>query len=211
MSDIEIIKDGAPLALPIPIYSSIRLGSMRGKSGEEFWIVAGLDTGIVAELKEKSLDVSDEEIQNNTSDRARFGEGSYEEWYGKDRVPFALIDTKNDALAALAWFGPKPLGRKSLKHLSAEERKQDERLMDAGDWHTIVYRAYKPYRGTGLMKAFVKFSMDAYRAAHPHSKIWAGIYADNPASRALAEKLGFKMSEEASDPSSHEIVMILQD
>ncbi len=184
---------------------------MRGKDGKEFWIVVGLDTGLVAELKEKSLDDTDEEIQKNTSDRARFGEGSYEEWYGKDRVPFALIDTENDALAALAWFGPKPLGRKSLKHLSEEERKQDERLMDAGDWHTIVYRAYKPYRGTGLMKAFVGFAMDTYRTAYPRSKIWAGIFADNPASRGLMTGLGFKVDETASDSASHETVMVWEE
>jgi len=195
-------------ALPIPIYSSTRIGSMRSRDGEAFTIFAGLELDQVRQLRAYSLDESDEEIQKNTSDRQRFGEGSYDEWYSKGRVPFALVHDKTGVLAAITWFGPKPLGRKSLKHLSPEERAQDERLLDAGDWHTIVYRAYDPYRGKGLMKAFVKFTMDAYRTAYPDSKIWAGIYAENPASRGLVERLGFKMREDLSDATSHETVMV---
>ena len=210
MSAVEILSGGEAISLPIPIYTAIRIGSMRGNEGESFSVFAGLDVDMVAQLKAYSLDLGDEEIQKNTSDRARFGEGSYQEWYGKDRVPYALVEEKTGTLAALAWFGPKPLGRKSLKHLSEEDRKQDERQMDSGGWHTIVYRAYSPYRGKGLMKVFVRFAMDSYRTLYPDSKIWAGIYADNPASRGLAEKLGFRILEEASDPSSHEIVMVLE-
>ncbi len=193
--------------IPIPIYSAVRIGSMRSRDGDQFSIFAGLSEALAAQLKLKSLDESDTEIQNNTSDRVRFGEGSYEEWYGKGRVPFALVDAEGN-LAALTWFGPKPLGRKSLRHLSAEERAQDERTLDAGDWHTVVYRAYDPYRGKGLMKAFLKGTMDLYRTAYPDSKIWAGIYAENPASIGLVTKLGFTPLVSASDPSSHETVMV---
>ncbi len=208
MTEVTIISDSKTPSLPIFIYTAITIGSLRGKDGEEFEIVMGLDTDLVAQLKEKSLDETDIEIQNNTSDRVRFGEGSYEEWYSKDRVPYALVHTQTKALAALVWFGPKPLGRKSLKHLSAEERAQDERLMDAGDWHTVVYRAYRPFRGTGLMKTFLKFTMDIYRSLYPHSKIWAGIYAENPVSIGLVTSLGFKVLESASNPTSHEMVMV---
>ncbi|HVM73318.1 MAG TPA: hypothetical protein VMU13_00335 [Candidatus Paceibacterota bacterium] len=208
MSEVQIIPDGVGFILPIPIYTSTRIGSMRGKDGEQFVIVAGLDSDLVAQLKERSLDETDEEIQHNTSDRQRFGEGSYEEWYTKDRVPFALVEKTSGKLAGLAWFGPKPLGRKSLKHLSEEERTQDERTMDADNWHTIVYRSYRPFRGTGLMKPFVRFCMDTYCSIYPHANIWAGIYADNPASHALSEGLGFTVLETASDAASHETVMV---
>ena len=207
MPETEIVLDCEVLKVPIPLYSSSRVGSLRSRDGQVFAIFAGLDRQLVAQLKEKSLDESDLEIQNNTSDRARFGEGSYESWYEKGRVPFALVDASRN-LAALTWFGPKPLGRKSLKHLSAEERSQDERLLDAGDWHTVVYRAYEPYRGKGLMKAFLKSTMDLYRTAYPQSKIWAGIYADNPASIGLVTKLGFTKLDPPDGPESHEAVMV---
>lgn len=197
--------------LPIPIYKAVRMGTMLSRDGETFTIFAGLEKDQVAQLRAYSLDKSDEEIQKNTSDRQRFGEGSYDDWYAKGRVPFALVHDATGTLAAITWFGAKPLGRKSLKHLSAEERKQDERLLDSGDWHTIVYRAYGPYRGKGLMKAFVKFTMDAYRTAYPHSKIWAGIYAENPASLGLVQKLGFKMRDDLSDAMSHETVMVWEE
>jgi RimJ/RimL family protein N-acetyltransferase len=100
------------------------------------------------------------------------------------------------------------LGRKSLKHLSPDERAQDERQMDSGNWHTIVYRAYKPYRGTGLMKAFVGFCMQTYCGLYPRANIWTGIFADNPASKMLSEKLGFSVLESASDAASHETIMV---
>lgn len=207
MSETEIITEATLPALPIPLYTATRIGSLHTKDGGVFEIKAGLDDALIAQLKTRSLDVTDIEIQNNTSDRERFGEGSYKEWYEKGRVPFALVDAQGN-LAALAWFGPKPLGRKSLKHLTPEERTQDERELDSGDWHTIVYRAYNPYRGKGLMKAFVKFTMDSYRSAYPQSKIWAGIYADNPASKTLSERLGFKERADLSDATLHETVMV---
>ncbi len=211
MSDTEIKAEGTMPTSPIPIYTSVRMGTMRSRDGEMFTMYAGLEIDQVAQLRAYSLDKSDEEIQKNTSDRQRFGEGSYEQWYAKGRVPFALVHDETGTLAAITWFGPKPLGRKSLKHLSVEERRQDERTLDSGDWHTVVYRAYGPYRGKGLMKAFVKFTMDAYRTAYPRSKIWAGIYAENPASLGLVEKLGFKMREDLSDATSHETVMVWEE
>lgn len=207
MAETEITATEA-LKLPIPLYQMILMGTLKSRDGELFSIVAGLDEGLVAQLKAYSLDESDREIQDNTSDRARFGEGSYEAWYGKDRVPFALVHDESGKLAALAWFGPKPLGRKSLKHLTEAERAQDEKSLDADGWHTIVWRAYQPYRGKGLMTAFVRFAMDQYMAQYPGEKIWAGIYAENPASIALAEKLGFRILEAASDAQSHETVMV---
>ena len=127
------------IQLPLPIYSSFPVGLVNAKDGEEFSVIVGLDKDLVAQLKEKSLDESDVEIQSHTSDRKRFGEGSYEEWYAKERTPFSLVEKKTGALAGLAWFGPKPLGRKSLKYLSESELEAENR-QKKDDWHTMVYR-----------------------------------------------------------------------
>lgn len=193
----------------LPLYATESVGTMQGRTGDTFLIYKGLSADVVAELKKKSLDESDVEIQNNTSDRERFGLGSYEEWYSKERTPFALIHESTGDLAGLAWFGPKPLGRKSLKHLSDAERAQDERLLDAGDWHTIVYRSYPPFRGAGLMKTFVRMALSEYMKQYPGARIWAGIHSENPASVGFATALGFSIDEELSDRKAHHFVMIL--
>jgi RimJ/RimL family protein N-acetyltransferase len=188
------------LTLPLPVYETVPLGEMTGKTGEAFRIVAGLDHDLVRQLREKSLDESDTELMQNTSDRERFGLGSYDEWYAKGRVPFALVHAGSGNLAALIWFGPKPLGRRSLKHLSPEERaRESESVKEAGVWHTVVYRSYHPYRGAGLMKKFMRFALDAYRAAFPDARIWAGIEAANEASIGFARSFGLEVDEKQSD------------
>ena len=184
-------KPHAPLTLPLPLYTSVTIADAIGKDGEKFVIVAGLDQGMVAALKARSSDLSDTDLQK-TSDYERFGKGSFEDWYAsKERTLFGLIHPATGALAALAWFGPKPFGRKSMKHLSEEERKEDERAMDSGMWHTVVYRSYPPFRGTGLMKDFVRFAMETYQGFYPGSKLWEGIFSANAASIGLATALGF--------------------
>lgn len=180
-----------PLQLPLPLYAKIAVGEFtQPATGEHFTLYAGADEKIVTELKKKSLDESDAELDQATSDRKRFGEGSYEDWYKKERTPFSLIHTSTGALAAFAWYGPKPLGRKSLKHLSEEEL-AIEGSQEKSEWHTIVYRSYPPFRGTGIMKDFVKTTMDIYKKSVPDIKLWAGIQETNPSSVALAKKLGF--------------------
>jgi hypothetical protein len=119
------------------------------------------------------------------------------------------VHEQSGQLAALVWFGPKPLGRKSLKHLSQSERAEDERAMDAENWHTIVYRSYNPFRGQGLMKQFVRMTMEVYLRSFPDARLWAGIYADNPASEGLAKALGFTVDEKRTDRSKKELVMTL--
>lgn len=174
-------------------------------TGEKFKVVLGFDTDLVAKLKLLSLDESDVEIQKNTSDHKRFGNDSYEKWYAKDRTPFALVHSSG-ALAAIVWFGPKPLGRKSVMHLSKEEQRVDESTLDAGDWHTLSYRSYPPFRGRRLMKDFVDFATAVYLTHFPNAKLWAIINATNAGSASLASKLGYKALEEKSDPES--LVMI---
>jgi hypothetical protein len=195
--------------LPLPLYNSLCIGEVKSKEGEAFDIYIGLSREHVQRLKELSLDISDTELQNNTSDFKRFGVGPYEEWYSKDRTPFALIQKSTGELAGLAWFGPKPLGVESLKHLSVGEI-ATERTMDAGDWHTIVYRSYPKFRGKGLMKQFVHFTMDVYLRKIPGAKLWAGIHGANSASEGLARSLGFTASPGHSNPARQFLVMIKQ-
>lgn len=194
--------------LPLPLYGMIKLGTLTSKDGEEFAIWIGADKDTVEKVKEKSLDASDVEIQKNTSDRKRFGEGSHEEWYSKDRTPFALIHSSG-ALAAFAWFGPKPLGRKSLKYLSEDERAKE--LTQKEDvWHTLVYRSYAPYRGKGLMTEFVRFATDVYREHYPDVKLWVGMSADNAGSAALASKLGYQRRDDLYDVEKNWVAMTIE-
>ena len=197
-----------PFSLPLPLYGMIRLGTLGSRDGEEFSVWIGADQETVQKLKEKSLDESDVEIQKNTSDRKRFGEGSYEEWYSKDRTPFTLLSADGE-LAALVWFGPKPLGRKSLKYLSAEE--QAKELQQKEDtWHTLVYRSYAPYRGKGLMSEFVRFATDVYREHYLSAKFWVGMSADNAGSAALASKLGYRRRDDLYDAEKNWVAMTLE-
>lgn len=195
------------LSLPLPIYTSIVLASARSNDGEEFEIVAGLDHNSAEEIKRHALDENDTELQKNTSDRQRFGEGSYEEWYSKNRTPFGLIHRKTGVLAAIVWLGPKPLGRKSLRYLSEEELKK-ENEQKASQWHTLVYRSYNPFRGKGLMKDFARFAMKIYSASYPGVHYWLGFNEENKASMALASSLGFTVSEEFSDCPAGWLAMI---
>ena len=192
--------------LPLPLYESIKIAEAEN-AGELFDIVLGLTKELVQKLKERAVDDSDEELKA-TSDRKRFGEGSYEEWYKKERVPFALVHQKTGALAALAWFGPKPLGRKSARRLSPKERLENEQALNAENWHTISYRSYPPFRGKGLMKKFAGFTLEYYAERFPNVRFWAGTDSKNPASMKLAEALGFKIDENASDPEEHWTVMV---
>ncbi len=198
---MEILIDPKrlPQAVPVGLFESVQIGSAEN-NGESFDIFLGLDQDAVIKLRELSIDTSDTALQENTSDFQRFGEGDYAEWYSKGRVPFTLIHRDTGALAALVWFGPKPLGRKSLKHLSIEER-VNETTVESGDWHTVVFRSYPPHRGTGIMKGFGRAVTDVYMNYYPTAKLWAGISRHNPASMALAEKLGYTIDESISDSS----------
>ena len=142
------------MALPLPLFAQQEIGTLLSRDGKVFTAVMGLGEELVGQLKEYSLDIADIELQENSSDFKRFGEGSYESWYAKERTPFALIDPENGKLAAIAWIGPKPLGLDSMKHLSPEEREKYEKKLESGNWHTISFRSYPGYRGTGLMKGF---------------------------------------------------------
>lgn len=196
---ISLDESKLPVSFPLPLYSAEKIGTATDAAGEKYFLFAGFSSAVAAELKTKSLDPNDPELDANTSDRKRFGEGSYQDWYAKDRHPFALIHAESGALAAVAWYGPKALGRKSLKHLSAEEAAQNEAELDAGDWHTIVYRAYLPFRGRGIMTDFVRATIAIYLRRFPQARLWGSVQAFNAASLGLAAKLGFVEYDRSGD------------
>ena len=166
------------MKLPLPIYESVKI-----KEDGDFSIFVGLDKEHVEQLKKLSLDKSDVNLQKNTGDRKRFGEGSYEDWYLKNRTPFALIHNPTNALAALVWFGPKP-------------------LHEGCKCHAVGWRSYIPFRGKGIMKDFSKFCIDFYLEKIPGTGLWVLIKKGNTGSVVLAEVLGFKVDEKYSDDIS---------
>ncbi|OGI62947.1 hypothetical protein A2818_00295 [Candidatus Nomurabacteria bacterium RIFCSPHIGHO2_01_FULL_40_12] len=180
-------KPNIIFSLLLPVYKSIYIADAISKDEENFSIFIGLDEKMAAELKKLSLDKSDTDIQQNTSDLKRFGEGSYENWYKKNRTPFILVHRATNALAGLIWFGPEP-------------------LHDGCKCHTAGWRSYNPWRGKGLMKDFTKFAMDIYMSKFPDIKFWINAKKENTGSIRLAEYLGFKVSEKYSDSIS--IVMV---
>lgn len=198
----------ADVTVPLPLHAMVPIGTLE-LQGDLFTMYIGADERVTALLKEKSLDIHDTEIQDNTSDRVRFGEGSYETWYAKERTPYSLIHRDSGQLAAFVWFGPKPLGRKSLKYLSLEEREK-EGAQKEGVWHTIVYRSYAPFRGKGLMGDFMRFVIKDYRERYPNAKLWAGLSASNAGSAALATKLGFVRREDLYDAEKNWVAMTLE-
>ncbi len=193
---------------PLPIYESVHLADAISKKDEQFSIFVGLDKEMIAQLKKLSSDSNDIELQKNTSDMKRFSERPYEKWYRKNRTPFVMVHNDTSRLAAIIWFGPKPLGRKSDKHLSREELMQDETMFDNKNWHTISYRSYSGFRGKGLMKDFGNFVVGIYLKKFPNIKLWTSTNSENTAGTAYAKALGFKLNEEVSDRENDWLVMV---
>lgn len=165
------------ISLPLPLYTSHELGKVVARTGQEFDVVVGITEVLAEQLKRLSLDMTDTELQSGTSDRSRFGEGSYEAWYSKDRTPFAAVDMEGN-LAALIWFGPQD---------------PPETLGESnGTWDTVAFRSYRPYRGAGLMKSFSQLVFTTYRKLRPGRAIWLQVNTDNDPAIALYGKLGFE-------------------
>lgn len=175
--------------------------------GKHYRLQRGLSEQLVRQLERYSADMSDTELQNATSDYERFGCGGYENWFSKGRTPYALVDDEYDTLAAFIWFGPKTLGRPSLKHLSDND-KAAEQEHSLGDWHTSSYRTYGQYRGKGLMRVCAERAMRDYQVLFPHALLWLSIDSENEASKKLAVKLGFIEDTGLSVPSKHHYVYI---
>ncbi len=188
---MKITATAQDFSLPIPIFHEYIIGEAATDDSGDFFVVAGLSPDHVATLSARSFDTTDEVLQKYTSDYERFGIGSYEKWYAKNRVPFALITKKTGELAALIWFGPKPLGRRPIKRLSAAELNVDERTLDSGEWDTVSFRSYPPFRGKNLMVDFFTFVTDLWHTKHSGRRIWFGVEKKNAAGIGFAKKLGF--------------------
>ncbi|MDP9249680.1 MAG: hypothetical protein M3M85_04210 [bacterium] len=195
-------------SLPLPIYQSFHIADAFNKQGEEFGILVGLDKKYVEELRALSADETDTDLQNFTSDRKRFVEGTYEHWYQKNRSLYALIHKQSDNLAALVWFGPKPLGKKSMKFENASEEESSDAGNSQSEWHTISFRAYSNHRGTGMMKRFTEFAMAEYKKQFPNVKFWAGTDDRNDGSVGLLQSLGYHIDSECSDLVEHWLIMV---
>ncbi|HRH24489.1 MAG TPA: GNAT family N-acetyltransferase [Candidatus Paceibacterota bacterium] len=164
--------------LPSQLYESTVLATAIADDGSAFTIVAGLTEAIAADLKRHSLDESDVELMKSTSDKRRFGEGSFETWFKKERYAFALVD--GDALAALIWFGPEEM---------PHEFQSEHYVLGTHD--TLGFRSYEPYRGKRLMTDFSRFVIDAYARMRPGRTLWLQTNTDNGAAIRLYQKLGF--------------------
>jgi RimJ/RimL family protein N-acetyltransferase len=189
-------------SLPLPIYKSVHVADGIGKDGSEFDLNVGLEEKQAEQLRRLSADTSDTDLQNFTGDMKRFVEGSYDHWYKKNRSIFALVHKQSGDLAAVIWFGPKPLGKKSIKFGG-----QDEHTTES-DWHTISFRSYPQYRGKGIMKNFSTFAIDTYRSHFPRVKFWTGTDDRNAAFIRLITDLGFTVDEEHSDLPDHWLIMV---
>ena len=196
MTGVDIVPNHADLVLPLPLYVTVEIGTLYGKDGRQFSIVAGLDQKSAAQLKERSLDPSDDELQQNTSDKRRFGDGSYEEWYAKGRVPFALLDAEQN-IAALVWMGPQTFPAGVQNPFPGRE------------WDTVAFRAYVPYRGRGLMVPFSSFVMQTYVKLRPGRMVWLETNVDNTVGQGLFRKLGFQEHGYCGEP--RRLVMVKGD
>lgn len=157
---------------PLPLYASEPQGTVTGRDGKAYQVVRGVSREAADQIKEHSLDESDKALQTGTSDHKRFGLGSYEEWYAKERYPYVLLD--EGKLAALIWYGPEPIPDGT-----------------EGEWDTIAFRSYPPYRGAGLMSAFSALVMDEHARDFPARRLWLETDVGNEAGLALYQKLGF--------------------
>lgn len=190
--------------LPLPMYKSVKIADAIGKDGAEFDLITGLDEKYVRQLRELSADESDEALQNFTGDKKRFVIGTYEYWYQKNRTIFALIYKQTDELAAIIWFGPKPLGKKSAKFGESPEDARDL----SSTWHTVSIRSYPNFRGKGLMKTFAEYALETYRRHFPHVRFWSGMDDRNAAVMKLMLDLGFHVDEANSDLEEHWLIMV---
>lgn len=186
MAGITLHPEADNLRFPLRVYEQYVVGELVSGNNERFRMHAGLDRDLMRQLRKKSLDLSDQELQDNSSDFKRFGEGSYEEWYAKGRAPFALVHAKDTVLAAIVWIGPKPLGEDSATYLTSGS----SAAADSGSWHTIAFRSYNPYRGERLMKAFVRAVVKLYKRSYPSGKIWTITDRANIGSQKLSSAIG---------------------
>ncbi len=100
MVSVSPLAIASTLQLPLALYASVPVGRMTDDNGATYTILAGVPQDVAAQLRARSLDVTDEALQSNTRDMQRFGpDGSYEAWYEKGRLPIVLLSAENELAA----------------------------------------------------------------------------------------------------------------
>lgn len=182
---------------PLGLYESATIDSnidLRESNLGIATLLKGLDRNTVEFLIGRSNDKNDTELLKNTSDEKRFRDhASYAQWFEKGRTPYALTN-EEDGLLALIWFGEKQPPR-------------DTETIPHDNWHTVAFRSYGPFRGSGLMVPLSQRVFDEYSAEHPFVSYWLEVNTDNKPAKKLYEKLGFgpKKSYSASRRSIMEL------
>lgn len=62
-----------------------------------------------------------------------------------------------------------------------------------GEWH-LGYWLNRPYWGRGYMSEAVAAVLERFFEAMPDEVLYSGVFADNPASMRVQEKLGFRVT-----------------
>lgn len=190
------ISDSLDFVFPLPLGEAHQSATLTTDDNEIFLLYAGLVPHMIQMLTEKSCDRTDEELLHNTQDYARFCEGSYAEWYAKERYPFALLSEEGD-LAGVIWFGPKELPRVAdVLSLQTET-----------EWDTFAIRTYIPFRGKRLARPFASTALEIYLTLRPGRKIWLETDRENTGAQALYSKLHFR---EIGYTDTHRLVMVLE-
>ncbi|MEK7613955.1 MAG: hypothetical protein AAB439_03735 [Patescibacteria group bacterium] len=160
-----------------PLFELHDIGTVNTKSGVPLRVMQGLSETHLQQLKKYSLDTSDTELAV-TSDRKRFGTGSFEEWYAQGRTLYVAV-TPDDVLAGIVWCGPKALPT------------TDREFGEGSEWHTVAYRSYGIFRGAGFMKKFCEMALAHYVTQNTGVRLYVQIACGNDASISLARSLGF--------------------
>lgn len=170
------------------LFSVFPLGVTYTRDGTALGVHRGLSKAHVEQLCAYSLNEHDQELKI-TSDRTRFETlESYTTWFLQGRTIYGAVDT-HEVLAGIVWCGPKSLP-------------VDIPLAQDYEWHTVAYRSYGSYRGSGFMKDFCKQALDDYRTHHQGIRMFVKISCGNEASIGLARSLGFSPLTEASSGTS---------
>lgn len=165
--------------LPLPLYKRVFIGTLVMPDSTRLSIYLGADEDTAHQLREQALS-ADEELLTNTHDRARFGEGSYEDWYAKGRSPFSLVDDVGN-LAAFIWFG------------AEMPPKECAQGVESVLWDTVAFRSYPPYRGRGMMTPLACFVIETYERLMPGHHLWLAARTENIPALGLYGKLGFQV------------------
>jgi len=157
----------------------------------------GPDERLVEQVITYSNSESDKDLREATSDKERCKEvDAYTQRDKKGSFPFELTDERG-ILASLIWYGPA-----QPPMLNNQGRPEPDQK-----WDTIAFRSYPPFRGQGLMRAFVDAVLRRHASDRPDHNMWLSVKAENMRAQELYRSLGFV--PKSIPPNSGEIFMSL--